>query len=333
MALRVNGKDMKDAVIKADQFEMKILDLIPDRMRVSVTGIRGEAFNFVPRFLTMVYPDRTIEAKDTGIIAVGVGKTIEPTIEFREKLRIETFLIMELRYALNTVLVYWIILAAIPEHKDRRFAAEAGAAVFGVHTLFTSAVSYIAGRSSVLCATFYFLAVLLFLKAVDTPRRSARALYLVLVGLAGWVAWQTKQEAITLPLVLAGVLFLRIERKDWRWILPLVAIPPAIVVLMRDQIAALYAMVSENRVLVSAGFEKVLPPATYFRTYLTSVVEYYFPRFLLPVGLSADPRIEPIEHWYSPEFLVSILMFGALAWMALHYSKREPLFSLGLTAL
>ena len=236
-------------------------------------------------------------------------------------------------HALNTVLVYWIILAAIPEHKDRRFAAVAGAAVFAVHTLFTSAVSYIAGRSSVLCATFYFLAVLLFLKAVDTPRRSARALYLVLVGLAGWVAWQTKQEAITLPLVLAGVLFLRMERKDWRWILPLVAIPPAIVVLMRDQIAALYAMVSENRVLVSAGFEKVLPPATYFRTYLTSVVEYYFPRFLLPVGLSADPRIEPIEHWYSPEFLVSILMFGALAWMALHYSKREPLFSLGLTAL
>ncbi len=99
MALRVNGKDMKDAVIKADQFEMKILDLIPDRMKVSVTGIRGEAFNFVPRFMTMVYPDRTIEAKDTGIIAVGVGKTIEPTIEFQEKLRIETFLIMELRYA------------------------------------------------------------------------------------------------------------------------------------------------------------------------------------------------------------------------------------------
>jgi hypothetical protein len=99
MALRVNGKDMKDAVITADQFEMKILELVPARIRVSVKGIRGEAFNFVPRFMSMIYPDKTIDAKDTGIIAVGVGKTIEAIIEFREKLHIETFLIMELRYA------------------------------------------------------------------------------------------------------------------------------------------------------------------------------------------------------------------------------------------
>ncbi|HYR86008.1 MAG TPA: tetratricopeptide repeat protein [Terriglobia bacterium] len=236
-------------------------------------------------------------------------------------------------HALNTLLVYWIISAALQENKNQRLAAIAGAAVFSVHTLFTSAVSYIAGRSSVLCATFYFSAVLLFFKALDTPKRNVRILYLALTAIAGLLAWNTKQEAITLPLLLAGVLFLRTERKNWRWIVPMAAIPPLVVLLMRDRIAALYASVSENKALVSAGFEKVLPPATYFRTYLTSVVEYYFPRFMLPVGLSADPQIEPIEHWYSPEFLVSILMFGALAWLAIHYAKREPLFSLGLTAL
>jgi len=30
MALRVNGKDIKDAIIKTDQFEMRILELTPD---------------------------------------------------------------------------------------------------------------------------------------------------------------------------------------------------------------------------------------------------------------------------------------------------------------
>src|SRR5499427_1700865 len=99
MALRINGKDMKDAVIKADQFEMKILELIPDHMKVSVKESTGHPFNFVPRFVEMMYPEKIIAAKDTGIIAVAAGKTIEQTVEFREKLRIETFLMIELRYA------------------------------------------------------------------------------------------------------------------------------------------------------------------------------------------------------------------------------------------
>jgi hypothetical protein len=90
---------MKDAVIKADQFEMQILDLVPDRMRITVKESAGHPFNFVPRFFEMVYPDKSIPARDTGIVAIGIGKSIDQTIEFREKLRIETFLTWELRYA------------------------------------------------------------------------------------------------------------------------------------------------------------------------------------------------------------------------------------------
>jgi hypothetical protein len=99
MALRVNGQDMKDAVIKADQFEMKILELVPDRLKANIKGVSRDAFNFVPRFMSMIYSDKVIDAKDTGIVTVGSGKTIEATIEFREKLPIEAFIVMELRYA------------------------------------------------------------------------------------------------------------------------------------------------------------------------------------------------------------------------------------------
>jgi len=99
MALRINGKDMKDAVLKADQFEMRILELIPDRMKINVKETAGHSFNFVPRFLQIVYPEKTINAKDTGIVAIGVGKSIEQVVEFQERLRIETFLMMDLRYA------------------------------------------------------------------------------------------------------------------------------------------------------------------------------------------------------------------------------------------
>ena len=99
MAIRVNGKDMKDAVIKTDQFEMRILELIPDHLKVAIKEVSGHPFNFVPRFLEMIYPEKRIPAKDTGIISVGAGKAIETLIEFQEKLRIETFVTMELRYA------------------------------------------------------------------------------------------------------------------------------------------------------------------------------------------------------------------------------------------
>jgi hypothetical protein len=99
VALRINGKDMKDAVLKTDQFEMRILEMVPDHMKVTVKETSGHPFNFVPRFVEMVYPEKVIAAKDTGIVSVGVGKSIEKVIEFRERLRIETFLMWDLRYA------------------------------------------------------------------------------------------------------------------------------------------------------------------------------------------------------------------------------------------
>jgi hypothetical protein len=48
MAVRVNGKDMKDAL------------------------------NFVPRFIEIIYQsEKRIAAKDSGIIGVGAGKIVE----------------------------------------------------------------------------------------------------------------------------------------------------------------------------------------------------------------------------------------------------------------
>jgi tetratricopeptide (TPR) repeat protein len=238
-----------------------------------------------------------------------------------------------LLHVVNVVLVYAIIMAALGDDVRARFAAFAGAAVFSVHTLFSAAVSYIAGRSSELCGTFYFASILLFLKALESTTRRLRVIYFVLAAIAGVLASQAKQEAITLPLFLAAIVFLRTETKNWRWVAALAAVPAVTVVLVRDQIRAIYATVGGNHVLVSAGFEKVLPAATYFRTYITTVVGYYFPRFLVPVNLNADPQIAPVDYWYSPEFLFAVVILGALAWLSVNAYRRAPLLSLGIAAL
>src|SRR2546428_6006290 len=100
MAILINGKDMKDAVIKTDNYEMKVLELTPDIMKVSIKETYGEAFNFVPRFVTIVYPDtKIIMGKDSGIIVVPRKETVQATIQFAEKLRMERMMSFEFRYA------------------------------------------------------------------------------------------------------------------------------------------------------------------------------------------------------------------------------------------
>jgi len=98
VAILFNGKPMKDVVLKTDQFEMRILEFLPDRMRIQVKRV-GQPFNFAPRFLEIAYPEKVIPVKDAGIVALGAGKTVEQVVQFQERLRIESFLMMDLRYA------------------------------------------------------------------------------------------------------------------------------------------------------------------------------------------------------------------------------------------
>lgn len=100
MAIIVNGKDMSVAVMKTDQFEMRLLELTPDGMKVRVNAVTGEAFSFVPRFMSIIYPDtKTVNAKDTGVTTVPAKQAVEVTIQFTEKIHMERMMSFELRYA------------------------------------------------------------------------------------------------------------------------------------------------------------------------------------------------------------------------------------------
>ncbi len=243
-------------------------------------------------------------------------------------------------HVINVILVYFIILdiarkTASPALRDEsRFAALTGAAVFAVHTLLSSAVSYISGRSSVLCAVFYFLGVFLFLKALAREKkRYIRVIYLVGTALSGVMAWQVKQDSITLPLVLAGLFWLLSEKKDLRYVIALAALPLIVGAIFWRQIEELLKSLSANQTLMNAGFEAVLPPATYIRTFITALVGYYFPRFLFPANLNADPHILPVSHWYSPEFLFSMLILGVLVWLVIRPRSTNPLVRVGIAGI
>jgi len=103
--------------------------------------------------------------------------------------------------------------------------------------------------------------------------------------------------------------------------------------LIRKQLSAMFASIAANEQLANAGFGTILSGPVFFQTYFTAVAGYYLPRFVIPVRLSADPDIVPVEHWYSSEFLLSLLLLSGLVWLMLHFQKSQPLISLGMAAL
>jgi protein O-mannosyl-transferase len=233
-------------------------------------------------------------------------------------------------HALNSIVLFYLLL----EFGAVRWAALAGAAVFTVHPLFSSSVSYLAGRSSMLCGTFYFLAILFFLKGVQPAAALRRAVWFCVALLAAWLAWSTKQEAITLPLFLAAYMWIRSGAKHWRVLALLSTIPLALLVIFRKQITELAASVSQNEQLVTAGYDPALPFFSYLRTYITALVSHVYAKFIWPAGLNIDPDIRPVENWYSPEFLLSLCVIAGLAAAVLLLKrKNQVLLRVGLLGI
>jgi hypothetical protein len=100
MTIRINGKDMKEAVLRTDQFEMRLLELTSEYMKATVRDIHRESFSFVPRFVSVYYPEgETINGKDTGSVTIAGDKPVEVTVEFQDRIRVEMLVAFDLLYA------------------------------------------------------------------------------------------------------------------------------------------------------------------------------------------------------------------------------------------
>lgn len=208
-------------------------------------------------------------------------------------------------HLINVMLVYLIIFEICGESD----AALAGAAVFAFHPLLSGAVSYIAGRSSILCGVFYFAAVLMFLKATRAPR----------TGMAGLPlpAWNPMRETRTW--------------RRWLGTKYVLLWSSAGLFLYAIYLRSIMSGTASNTVLETAGFDSVLSAGQYFRTYVAAIVGYYGQRFVLPFRLSVDPYVAPVAHWYSLQFVVAVAVILAMALMMVRASDK--LVRIGIAAL
>jgi protein O-mannosyl-transferase len=238
-------------------------------------------------------------------------------------------LINILIHAFNSLLVYGIARKLGQRWlKDASRFALAAALLFASHPLLSEGVAYIWGRSSSLCALFYFGAILAVFMAEDAEGKRRVAWYSLAV-FCGFLAWKAKEEAISLPLVIAA--FFAILGR-WRVLALLTPIPFLIAAMRWADISRLYTKVAENQALVVTGLSPSLPSFLYFLTHIKVSVFYYLRRFLLPTSLNADPQIDPVTGISDPYFLFGALVLVTMAVCAIAAVRKKPVLSFAVLA-
>ena len=128
-------------------------------------------------------------------------------------------------HAGNGILVYWLSSALFravdsssSSQMTQKCVALAVALIFVAHPLQTQAVTYIVQRLASLVAFFYLLALCAWVHVHQSQSSRQRVYWFVAFLLAGAAACFTKQNAFTLPLVLALldiVIFHKIQARHW----------------------------------------------------------------------------------------------------------------------
>ncbi|MGH9385246.1 MAG: tetratricopeptide repeat protein, partial [Vicinamibacterales bacterium] len=199
-------------------------------------------------------------------------------------------------------------------------AAFTAAALFAVHPVMTQAVGYVSGRSEVLCASFFFGALL-------TGRR-----WLLTGGAVWWLStclfWiaslLTKETGVMLPLVLLVIDRLMFDaatddrRRRWlRLHMPLLVVA---------------ALGTAARVAVFVNLEQADGLAIQWRAVLDAAIVLWRSVWLLllPTGQSIFHEVVPVASVFEPRALLSVAGVALMLLMAWRARRRWPIASLGV---
>ncbi len=203
-------------------------------------------------------------------------------------------------------------------------AALAVAALFVVHPLQTSAVTYITQRFTSLVALLYVASVVAYLAGRVAATRRAAAGWLGASLLACVVAMKTKETAFTLPaaLTLAEVVFL-----EGPWRRRLATLVPFYATMAIIPATLWSAAPAEGGVLDQAAGVSALmnlddtPRLVYLLTQ-PRVVVTYLRLLLLPVDLNFDRDFPVSTSLLEPAVLASLALLAALLALGFHLLAR-----------
>jgi tetratricopeptide (TPR) repeat protein len=236
-------------------------------------------------------------------------------------------------HLINTLLVFEIAIRLGRRwlsDVDPKYFAFGAATIHAVHPLYTEAVTYVSGRSSSLCALFYFASLLFLVMGLEGRDAVRRVFWFFLSAASGVLALEAKEEAITLPFILAILLMLAGRRKP---AFLLVVLPCLMLILRWHAFSLLYQSSAANQTLVSIGVGTPVRAMPYVLSEIKAAVFYYLGRLLIPAAQSVDPYFRPVETILDPGFLAAVVILGLLIAAAVHLRTRQPIVTFAIAAL
>lgn len=239
----------------------------------------------------------------------------------------------------NSLLVYLLVLLtfrtpfmeASSLSKHSRNIAFFSSLLFAAHPIQTAAVTYIMQRFASLAAFFYLLSLTMYIKArlrdvaAKHGRDRSRLFYYGISFLSAVLAMKTKENAFTLPFVIALYEFCFFKDSLKRRLLflspmlfPLCIIP--LTLLSLPEAAGGSSLIDPGAYM--AGFTWDYSRAEYFFTQFRVIVTYL--RLLFsPVGLAINYEYPVYSSFLHPQVLVSFLFLSLLFALGVYLVKGK----------
>jgi len=216
--------------------------------------------------------------------------------------------------------------------------------LFAVHPIHTESVTWIAGRTDVMCAMFFFAGLLTFIVYAErlaaahgfdelppgtSPEaaRQPRLTMLILTGVFYVIGLLAKEMNVALPVIAGAYLLVFVTGFQWRKI---AAYLPSFVFLGVLTIA--YFLFRSYRV----GFsQQAKQPFDVIETILTFIktIGYYTGKMLVPVHLSAYIQNPLVQSVFEPKFIAAFVFLAVLIALVVRLLKTEKLIAFSLMFL
>jgi Tfp pilus assembly protein PilF len=214
-------------------------------------------------------------------------------------------------HLINTGLVFWFILFLADRNK---WIAGSVALLFAIHPMHVESVAWISERKDLLYTLFYLLALIIYIKYLQSKKINQ----LILVTVSGGLSLLCKPAAIVLPfsLLLLDYYF----KRPWsvKWIAEKIPL-----FLMSAVIAVITLRTQSDRAIASVELYNVLERICFAGFGLT----WYLVKLIFPLPLSTlHPFPKDLSIWY---YLGTLTSLTGLLFLAIKVRSRIYLFAFG----
>ncbi len=209
--------------------------------------------------------------------------------------------------------------AAVPSHGFQArllFSAALTGLLFGIHPLHVESVAWVAERKDVLCAFFFLLSILFYLRYIESRLSPApvgvRAYgHYLFSFLFFFLAILSKPMAVTLPVILLIIDWFpleRLSREPLRRIL--LEKTPFVVISLASSVITIMAQRSENSIASLRAIPWTDRIAVSLQSTFLYLVKIFFPFGLRPL-YSYSPSVDPWSYEYLlPALIVFVATIG-----------------------